>query len=294
MARRLLPLVSLVVLATQAPPVMAKSVTKLSPVTPWNVDWSDTTCTLRRGFGDPQLPDIVTIERFGPTDKFQLTLGSKAFASYQQGQRIWLHYKPGERTPAFGAMPGKSKSGKPLLLFTSTSLDPAYTQNEEREDFEEGPLVVTPEREAEIKQIAAEFGSRMVVFETGSLAKAFAGLRTCTDNLVKTWGLDPAQQSRLSRRATPQSSPGRWIVGSDYPAAMLARGKQAVVNFRLTIDDGGKPTACEIQRSYNDKAFDDLTCQAIMRRGRFDPALDEQGKPIASYYLNTVRFTMIP
>jgi TonB family protein len=274
---------------TQSPAVAAVSVKMLSPVTPWNVEWTPTTCTLQRGFADPQLPDMLTIERFGPTDSFQLTLGSRELASYHQGQRLWLHYKPGERSPAFGAMPGKSKSGKPLLLITTTSLDPAFTQTERSDDNQ---LSVKPEREAEINQIAAEFGSRMVVFNTGSLGKAFAALRACTDDLVKSWGLDPAQQGRLSTRLKPRSSPGSWITDSDYPVTMRTRGKQAVVNFRLTVDETGRPTACEIQRSYNDKAFDDVTCQAIMRRSRFDPARDEHGKPIASYYLNTVRFTM--
>jgi hypothetical protein len=27
-----------------------------------------------------------------------------------------------------------------------------------------------------------------------------------------------------------------------------------------------------------------------MRRARFDPALDKDGKPLASYYVNSVRF----
>jgi TonB family protein len=278
---------------THSPAAAAKSVTALSPVTPWHVDWTPTTCALSRGFTNRELPDMVTIERFGPTDTFQLTLGSKELAAYQQGQRIWIHYKPGERSPVFGAMPGKSTNGKALLLISSTSLDPTFGDKQTFENTNANPLKVTPEREAEIKQIAVEFGSRMVVFETGSLGKGLAALRKCTDNLVESWGLKPEQQSRLSARLKPRSSPAYWLTGSDYPIAMRAGGKQALVNFRLTVDETGKPIACEIQRSYNEKAFDDLTCEALMRRGRFEPARDEHGQPVASYYLNTVRFTMM-
>ena len=61
---------------------------------------SDTKCTLRPEFTDPNAPDMLTIDRFGPTDEFQLTLGSTHLARYQQGQRLWVHYKPGERSPA--------------------------------------------------------------------------------------------------------------------------------------------------------------------------------------------------
>lgn len=214
---RWLPLASLAMLMTQSPAAAAQSVVTLSPVTPWNVDWTPTTCTLRRGFADRELPDMLTIERFGPTDQFQLTLGSKALAGYKQGQRIWLHYKAGERSPVFGAMPGKSQSGKAFLLISSASLDPAFGQKDDQEHPADNQLRVTPAREAEIKQIAVEFGSRTVVFDTGSLGKAFAALRTCTDDLVASWGLKPAQQSRLSARLKPLSSPGTWITDADYP-----------------------------------------------------------------------------
>lgn len=66
-------------------------------------------------------------------------------------------------------------------------------------------------------------------------------------------------------RAQAQSSLGRWIKYTGYAVAVLALGKQAVVNFRLTVDEIGKPSACKIQRSYNDKAFDNATCDASTR-----------------------------
>jgi len=151
---------------------------------------------------------------------------------------------------------------------------------------------VTRATEAAVKTITISYAGRQRIVATGPLDKAFDALRKCTDNLMTTWGLDPAQQAALSRRPAPLSPPTRWFGSSDYPPAMLIRGKQALVNFRLSVSAQGVPTACEVQSSYNEKKFDDTTCASLMRRARFTPALDAKGQPVPSFYLNTVRWIM--
>ena len=41
-----------------------------------------------------------------------------------------------------------------------------------------------------------------------------------------------------------------------------------------------------------EKGFDDAVCAAMMKRARFDPALDKDAKPIKSYWRTSVRFQM--
>lgn len=151
---------------------------------------------------------------------------------------------------------------------------------------------MTAATEAMIRTIKISIYGHERVFKTGPLDKPFEALRKCTDNLVSTWGLDPKQQATLSERPRPRSSPGGWLAPNDYPSSMRMRGKQAQVNFRLSVSAEGAPTACEVQSSYNDKTFDDVTCRVLMRRARFSPALDAKGQPVPSFYLNTVRWIM--
>ena len=73
---------------------------------------------------------------------------------------------------------------------------------------------------------------------------------------------------------------------------MLLKAKQALINFRLSVDAHGIPTAREIQRSYNDKKFDKLSCALLLRRACFSPALDATGVPVPSYYFDTMRWIM--
>jgi hypothetical protein len=265
----------------------AKS-TVLPPITPWNVDWSTTTCSLHRAFGSKDNPSILTIERFGPTTSFQLSIISDEFKSFQQGDAVQLRFGENPSRRITGVSPGKSgASGKAILFFASQSLAPRIETDDEDWD-----PPVTPATEAAVKSISVSYYGHERTFVTGPLDKPFEALSKCTDDLVSTWGLDPKQQATLTAHPMPKARPNTWIMSSDYPRAMLSNGKQALVSFRLAIDASGTPTACEVQRSYNDKKFDEVTCALLLRRARFSPALDANGKPIASYYLNTVRWIM--
>ena len=90
----------------------------------------------------------------------------------------------------------------------------------------------------------------------------------------------------------PLSNPGTWLRSGDYPGGALFKGAQALVSFRLAVDAGGAPTACEIQRSYSGELFDKASCKGLMARARFAPALDADGKPIASYFASTIKWIM--
>jgi TonB family protein len=259
----------------------------LAPFTPWNVDYGNKICTLRRGFGSKEEPSLLIMDRFGPTDSFQFSIVSDEFSAFEQGRALTLRF--GEQKPRriASVVPGKSSNGTATLFFGNTSLSEAIGKKDE-----EWAPPVTAATEAAVKSIGISYGGRERIFATNRLDTAFEALRKCTDNLVTTWGLDPKQQAALSKRPEPLSKPAAWINSADYPPAMLDRGKQGLVNFRLSVSAQGTPTACEVQSSYNDKKFDEVTCAALMRRARFTPALDASGKAVPSFYLNTVRWLM--
>jgi len=119
-------------------------------------------------------------------------------------------------------------------------------------------------------------------------------MRTCTADLVKYWGLDPAAQESRTRKPEPIASPGTWLRPADYPTGALRKGASAVIDFRLMLDAAGQPTDCHIQGMTKGEEFPMLTCKLLMKRARFSPALGADGKPIASYYTNSVRWTMEP
>ena len=52
----------------------------------------------------------------------------------------------------------------------------------------------------------------------------------------------------------------------------------------------GVPTKCAIQQATSSPEFTKLTCDLLVKRARFSPALDRDGKPVASFYTNSVRW----
>jgi Gram-negative bacterial TonB protein C-terminal len=152
---------------------------------------------------------------------------------------------------------------------------------------------IQPERLAAVRELSIGSPLRKpVVLETGPLLNAFEAMGKCTDNLLSGWGIDAAKHKNLKRAVTPKSNPGTWLTSNDYPTKMLLKGARSIVNFRLSVDAAGLPTACAIQGSTKEILFDEIVCRGIMKRARFEPALAEDGTPIASYYINTVRFAL--
>jgi protein TonB len=76
----------------------------------------------------------------------------------------------------------------------------------------------------------------------------------------------------------------RGISGRDYPPGVRQgwpRG--AAIFLRLRIEPNGRPSRCDVMRSYGDPATDQWTCALVMQRGVFRPALDGRGVPVAAW-----------
>lgn len=267
-----------VALPAQAAPLV------LAPSSKWDMHYADDSCRLARVYGEGKDKVIVFMDRFSPAARVHVTMVGKPLST---GFDV--------RTPAtFSFGPGLPEGKRKDALKGSTGEDklptlfigPSDLLNREGEDL--SPQ--TPDDEAKITQFALTIRPRQIVFQSGSLKAPMAALRACTDSLVKEWGLDPAVQARLSRPATPQSDPGKWLVSSDYPRGPLMMGASAIVYFRLMVSADGNPTGCHIQQATNSPEFTDFTCKLLMKRARFAPALDAAGNPTASYYTNSVRW----
>lgn len=280
-AEAFLPALALLALPTSGH--AATKVDELAPSSKWNVDYDDRSCVLQRAFGPEDDPVLLRMVKFEPGDHFQLLAAGKRFLRTKQGDRMTIRYGSGEGVHKVeNVLVGDGAKGLGTVFVTSTRILPARFENER-------PVPVTVEEERAVTRITmSPVRGHELALLTGPLDKAFAAWRTCTERLVRKWGLDPAAQAALKRPATPSSDPGKWLLSTDYPLAQLMFGKQALVNFRLNVGKDGVPTACEVQKSYSDKAFDDRSCAMLMKRARFTPALDAQGQPIESYYVNRI------
>tara|TARA_R110000824_G_scaffold48565_7_gene137099 strand:- start:1821 stop:2456 length:636 start_codon:yes stop_codon:yes gene_type:complete len=210
-----------------------------------------------------------------------------------------IRFGPTEAEQEHGFAIGTTGDGKAALVFADQMRIAPLTEseNKERENSTLGEFILPPisdERKAAVTELSIGRPlSRPVILQLGAMEKPLAALSTCMDELLTHWGIDVEKHRNLTLPARPDGNPGRWVNAADYPSGMLARGKEAIVHFRLSVDGNGDATDCHIQQSTRPKAFDDVVCRSLMKRAKFLPALDKAGQPIASYYRNTVRF-MIP
>lgn len=270
-----------VVLSALATPAVADTVNiELEPASDWYVNQEEKSCRLVRWFGEEATNVLLQIEMFAPGATFQIIALGEPFRGLAQGDRLQIQY--GENPPIQIAFFFRG-SKVPSAYIPTTALVPWP------KDATEVP-VVTPEMEAAVTTISYSWWGKTVTLKTGPMDKPFGSLRTCTDNLLKQWGLDPDQQRRLSSRPTPLGDPRRWIQWTDDRSYKLHSGRQGLVSFRLIVGADGKIEECDVQRSYSDIRFDRVTCKAIMKRARFKPAFDAEGVPTRSFYANTVSF----
>src|SRR4051812_8677308 len=76
--------------------------------------------------------------------------------------------------------------------------------------------------------------------------------------------------------------PQSWVTSDDYPLDALKNDEAGSVEYEVTVDDQGRPGTCRITVSSGHTSLDAPTCNIVLTRGRFRPALGPEGKPITS------------
>ena len=81
-------------------------------------------------------------------------------------------------------------------------------------------------------------------------------------------------------QAVPRAPLHTYLTNADYPSEAIRNGEQGTVEFRLTVDLNGRVSDCAIQASSGSAVLDATSCRIMTERARFNPARDENGKPV--------------
>lgn len=269
---------------TEASTPIENGVTLLSPIKDWSVSAKSDRCVLSRTFGTGEDEILLRMEKGGTDATFNLTLFGDRLA-FPMGSIISLQFGPGQDAFGRNYIPAKSSKGRPVIMMYGASFAAAL----EQEDG--GYTAFQPDTESlsQMQYLQVErAGLRpfRLDFE-GSLAEVSKSMDACTALLM---GKLRVSSTGKSRSATPTGNPGEWVTPRDYPRMMLSYKKEGVVRFRLTVNKVGKPTFCTVDHSSLPQMFDNAVCLALLKKARFEPALDWEGKPAESYWHSAVRF----
>lgn len=258
------------------------------PTDPWNIDYSDDSCALRRNFSDGKRRISFEMRQFSPDITFFLTLAS-------------ADIKMDSGIPKAGfapATPMRAINPPIYLRYSSTItgmqwpdrlLTPAEVQTAAKGAYWD-PLI-RDRREAQVTGL--NLGGRLppMFLETGEMHRPMQAMRACLDELMTHWGIDSKVQHTLSRGVTPIEWEN-WVrkIQATYPGKMLNEGKSGTVRVRLIVDETGKPVSCHMQMKSQDPAFEKTACDKMLKFARFAPALDAGSKPVLSYWTNTINY----
>lgn len=294
-AESLLRMAFLGLLGLNAQPLQAE-VWSVAPSSKWVVEYADDSCRLSRSFGIGDDQVILVMDQYEPGDTFSLIFAGKRIVPRRQVSPMTalIRFGPHEAASDILGMPGEAGGHRAFIVTTQVRLA-APTEAQQRAWKEpdrgviEPPIGETRERAATWLELN-DMLRQDLRLETGPMDKPLAALRACSWDTVKLWGLGVEQQKNRSRKPYSKVPSSAWFRVDEYPERLLDRGYQGKINFRVMIDEKGKIESCHIQESTRPKEFDDLVCRSVMRRARFEPALDAQGKPIRSYWRQTVTY----
>ena len=254
----------------------------------WEMKYNPDSCQLVTTFGSGDDKVMAVLSREEPRIDFNLELYGKQFKSSAIAIPVELQFGPA----------GKSvKRGSTSLMANIPEKTPMIRMGGVRIDGEDQrpkagpPMDIAPAYEAAITWIDVKLArGRTYRLQTGNLGAPMAAMRACTDDLIKSWGYDPAAERTLRSRAAPVSNPGTWLRSDDFPFKSLAQGHDGMERFRLDVDAAGQPSGCRVLYRTNPDEFADLLCELLMKRARFKPAIDAAGKPAKSFFISTIRW----
>lgn len=274
-----------------AAPAQAKPV-DIAPSSPWNVDFGADKCRLARFFGDGENRHLLFFEQYWPGDRFGMTVAGPSYKRFQSGIRTDIRFadaqKPFETRPFTGTV-GDYGSG---VIFSTLSL----ARDEAREAAEDAAPTRVPSLDPDTARQAEFVSLRQrgdeIRLLSGPLDEAFAVLDNCAIDLIGTWGLDVAQHrtaTRLPRWINKEAVVKRIV--AVYPREALNSGEQGIMRMRVTVSEQGTVEACAIIKATTTEQLESPACKA-MQGALFEPALDANGKPMRSYFAETIVYRL--
>jgi TonB family protein len=238
------------------------------PANRWNVDYGTLRCSLARRLGGEQSPVLILSSNLGRDEPELILLRGGEQALPDLPDRVDVVLSPSNERETVRVY-GRGGSAEAVTL---TGL---------REGFFD--------RFAAARNVRFEAGARAIVdLPIPSADEAVAALRACNDDLLRSWGIDPALEASWQR-------PPRHLSGSissdDYPAAAQRAGHTGTVVVRYAVGTDGKVNDCVVLVSSSSRHLDSATCY-FTRQWRFEPALDAEGRPVSALRVQTVRWSL--
>lgn len=248
----------------------------------WQLEYDVDSCHLLAQFGQGDDALVANFTRYQPGDEFELRLYGRPLKISGQDLPATVDFAPTGNPRKTSVLLGRAH-GLPMVILNNQYLD------DRRPGSTIPKLSVSDEAHVDAVTITLP-GKRLYRLQFGPIDAAMAAMRTCSDDLVKSWGYDPGIIANLASYPHPLNNPETWLRTDDYPSAQLQKGGSGLVQFRLDVDEAGSTVGCRILNTTGAPEFAATTCKNLSRRARFSPAIDAAGKPTRAFFVASVKW----
>ncbi len=91
---------------------------------------------------------------------------------------------------------------------------------------------------------------------------------------------------------TPRGSPQSWVTNEDYPPSALRANQEGTTRYRLTIDNTGRVTDCQVTASSGVSTLDSAVCSLLRRRARFNTGKDSAGNATGGFFQGSFKWVV--
>ncbi|MGY4399155.1 TonB family protein [Sphingomonas sp. UYAg733] len=264
----------LLALALVAPPAPSAAGQALAPSGKWAVEYADSLCLLSRDFGSGDAQVKLGIR---PT-----RLGSFTQLVVVRPENV---------------VKGGRGDAQVVLMPSGISAKASYTTRTPVKGI--GRITIIGIKSAELANLASSTEIAITLGKSSTIrvlpkgiAKAMAALRTCEDDLLASWGVDPKKQAALIKRPDPIGSVGDFWPPDNYPSAARQAEEQGAVLVGYIVLANGRVANCRVLASSKSAALDKATCSTVVKLGRYRPAIGPDGKPTDAFETNRVTWTI--
>jgi hypothetical protein len=267
------------------------------PTTDWTNIQNEGSCAISREFSDGRSEATLVLRRYSPGTGFRIQISGSRIGAFRKANETKVSFGPGGRQEIDSLFSRSRIDGDWRFTISDVSLFAPEDFSESSGDDLTQALRRrgrSPQQEIAMADTVSSLSfdngfSRSFTFETGSFARPIEMLQSCMDGVIASWGFDPAVQRNLSERAFP-SDYAQLVNSFNFPLNMWMRWRGGTVRIRIMIDAEGTPTDCVLTGPRVEQPLIDETCRALMTETTYDPALDADGVPVASFYTPSVVF----
>lgn len=247
----------------------------LAPASRWHSESDGTRCRVSRVFGEEGNRHLVIFDKFSPDNRATMTVAGPSLDSFATNRPA----------PIAVSASGSATTVDGLSVAVPLFKHGVVLTDVPMKGFADSGSAASGQLATGSTELTLARAEREVRFQIGPLDEPLAMLDTCTQTLAASWGLDPAKL-----RAAPHTP--QWLnretLLRDVKAGFgrtLERRKppRGVAHLRVIIDEAGAVENCAVAFATSTAPACERVCEA-MRKARFQPARDAEGRPLRSYF----------